>query len=164
MSLGASFSLSPDQVEQLLSCQDDDERTAWLENLEESIADEAWFQHDKAWDALHRCLADGRLEIPEDGPPLSHAVFGTQPVMEDPSWPVFAGLLPAEQVPGVVEALDAVDEAWLRERYDALDWTDYGHHLSDEDFQYTWENLSGLRWFLAQAAVERSSIVFTVVE
>ena len=70
----------------------------------------------------------------------------------------------AERVSRVVEALDAVDEAWLRERYRALDRPDYGQPFSDEDFQHTWESLCGLRRFLAQAAVEGSSIVFAVAE
>ena len=82
MSLGVAFALSAEQAAELLALGDDDGREEWLQDLEEEVEDGEWFQYDKAWDELHRCLGDGELVI-QDGPPLAHAVFGSRPLMLD---------------------------------------------------------------------------------
>ena len=160
MSLGMSFALTPELAAELLACPDDAAREDWLEELEES--DAPYCDFDKAWDALHRCLGNGELVITSDGTPLAHAVFGSRTLMDDEETDTFAGQLPADEVPAVAEALDAVDQAWLKARYQALGPTGYDGPLGDEDFEYTWDALVDLRAFLRQAAIEGAAIVFTV--
>ena len=79
MSLGAAFALSAEQAAELLALDDDESREEWLQDLEEEVDDAGWFQYDKDWDELHRCLGDGQLLI-QHGPPRAHAVFGSQPL------------------------------------------------------------------------------------
>jgi hypothetical protein len=68
----------------------------------------------------------------------------------------------AGQVPAVAEALDSVDRAWLRERYDLIDPDDYQGVLEDEDFEYTWHYLQDVRDFYKRGAVAGRSAIFTV--
>ena len=154
MSLGVAFALSPAKTEELLAIADDEDRDEWLQEHEEETEDADWFQYDKTWDELHRCLGDGELVI-QEGPPLANAVFGSQPVMEDEDSSTFAGYLSAAEVPTVATALREVDKAWLRARFDRLDRTDYttyGQPLSEDFFEHVWTCLEGLREFYAHAA------------
>jgi hypothetical protein len=156
MSLGVAFALTAEQVDVLLGLDGDDAREEWLQDLEEQVEDLDWFQYDKAWDELHRCLGDGRLVI-QDGPPLAHAVFGSQPLIEDDDAATFAGYLPASEVPAVAAALREVDQAWLRRRLEALDLR------ADEDpFAYVWDSLTGLREFYGRLVERRAAMVFSV--
>jgi hypothetical protein len=86
MSLGVAFALSAEQAAELLALDDDESRDEWLRDLEEEVDEAGWFQYDKDWDELHRCLGDGQLLI-QDGPPRAYAVFGSQPLMEDMTLP-----------------------------------------------------------------------------
>jgi hypothetical protein len=99
---------------------------------------------------------------PDGGMPIIHAVFGSQPLMQHDATDTFAGLLPADEVPAVAEAVEAVDESWLRARFAALSDTDYDGPADEDDFGYTWDALLELRRFLRRAAENGSAIVFTV--
>jgi hypothetical protein len=164
MSLGAAFALSAEQAAELLALGDDERRDEWLEDLEEGVDEADWFQYDKAWDELHRCLGDGKLVV-QDGPPLAHAVFGSQSLTEHDRARMWAGYLPAAGVPAVAAGLRGVEKGWLRERFDALGRTDYaayGPPLDDELFEYVWGCLEGLREFYAALVDRRAAMVFTV--
>jgi hypothetical protein len=147
--LGASFLLTSDQLSELRACDDDDAREDWLMALEEDVANDRWFQFDKAWDPLHRALGDGELLI-QHGPPRAHAVFGSEPLMEREEADMFAGLLPADAVSAVVAELTPLDRDWLRAR------------IVEDDLEYVTEALAGLREFLDRAAHQHAAVVFTV--
>lgn len=157
--LGRSFALTPAEVADLLAQADDATRDDWLSEFEEG--ESPYVDFDKAWDALHRCLGDGESVIPGAGTPLAHAVFGSVPLMEHEETETFAGLLPADEVPQVADAVEAVDAAWLRARFTALGETDYDGPGDEDDFDYTWDTLVELRRFLRTAAENGSAVVFT---
>jgi hypothetical protein len=164
MSLGAAFALSAQQAEELLALSHDRSRDEWLQDLEEAVDDADWFQYDKAWDELHRCLGDGKL-VMQEGPALAYAVFGSQPLMEDEESATFVGYLPAADVPTVAASLREVDRDWLRERFDGLGSTEYAEYagpLDDELFEHVWETLEGLREFYAYLVGRQAAMVFTV--
>ena len=162
MSPAAQLSLDPGQVEELLGLEADAARVAWLDQVGHEAAEDRVLALGGAWDALHRCLGDGGLEIVEDGPPAAHAVFGSVALLdEDAPTDVFAALLPAEDVPAAAEELWRLDAAALRERYEALDPGEYGE-LSSDDFAETLEAFAALRKFLTAAAEAGRAIVFTV--
>jgi hypothetical protein len=100
--------------------------------------------------------------ISDGGTPIAHAVFGSQPLMDDEATDTFAGLLPADEVHAVVEAVEAIDESWLRARFAGLRDTDYDGPADEDDFAYTWDALVELRHFLRRAGGNGSAIVFTV--
>ena len=164
MSLGVAFALTAEQTEELLALSDDELRDSWLQDLEVDVDDSAWFQYDKAWDELHRCLGDGELVI-QEAPPLAHAVFGSQPLMRDEDSATFAGYLPAADVPTVAARLRDVDRSWLRARFDALGRTDYaayGGPLDDALFEHVWACLERLREFYARLVEGQAALVFSV--
>src|SRR5262249_20644996 len=91
----------------------------------ESAWDRDWLcEVDKAWDAMHRCLSDGTLRLGRHGGGLlGLAVLGGGQHYEGGEY-IVAHVL-ADPVPAVAEALDSVDKAWLRERYDLIDPQDH---------------------------------------
>jgi len=158
---GVLFALTEPQDEALVATRDDVEVRAFVADIE-GAWDRDWLcEVDKAWDAIHRCLSDGTLRLGRHGGgPLELAVLGGGHHYEGEEY-IVAHVL-ADQVPAVAGALDAVDEAWLRERYDLIDPNDYQGVLEDEDFEYTWHYLQDLREFYKRAAAGGRSVIFTV--
>ena len=59
---GVFFALTEAQQTTLDSASDDDEVMGAIEDIEEAWDKENLAECDKAWDAMHRCLADGTLD------------------------------------------------------------------------------------------------------
>jgi hypothetical protein len=158
---GVLFALTGSQDEALVATRDDDEVGDFVEKLE-SEWDWDWLcEMDKAWDAMHRCFGDGTLEFGRPiGSPLELVVLGGGHHYEGDDYVV--ARVPAADVAGVSAALDAIDQEWLRARYDAIDPDDYESALNDQDFEYTWNYLQDVRTFYQNAAKAGRSVVFTV--
>lgn len=157
---GVHFAIDGAIVDRLLEADDDEDIAAIIEEIEESCEPGFDFGTDKAWDALHRCLTDGTLDWAGGLYPLSHVVLGGMQLYEGDDYVV--ALVRAEQVPDVAAALAPIDEAWLRQRYDSLEFPDYQGFRSDEDFAYTWANFRGLGEFFQVAANAGRAVIFTV--
>lgn len=161
MSLGVHFALSAKDTSRLLKFDDPDELVEFItEDLEERyLENDSWsFESDKAWDAIHRSLTDGRL-LYESGPfPLAYAVLGGRPL--DAGEDYTACFVNSSQVMEVTEALQKVTKEWMQQRYSTLSQTDYGF-VSEEDFDYTWVNFEELRGFFAKAAKAGRAVLFT---
>jgi hypothetical protein len=150
--LGVHFAIAADKEKALLAADDkgDGDTVAdLLEEIEEDWDDEALkVDTDKAWDPIHRCLTDGSLD-PEGGEyPLSHAVLGGRHLHDD----LYVVYVSADEVRDVARALAGVDEAWLRERFEALD---------EDDWDYTWSNFVDVQAFYGRAADAGRAVVFT---
>ncbi|MCE3016771.1 MAG: YfbM family protein [Pirellula sp.] len=161
MSLGIHFALSSRDATRLLKYKDPDELFEFItEDLEEQyLENDKWsFQSDKAWDAIHRSLTDGKL-LYESGPfPLAYAVLGGKPL--DVGDEYTACFVDADQVVEVSNALVSVTKKWMQQRYNTLSKTDYGP-VSPDDFDYTWEIFEGLRGFFSKAAKAGRAVLFT---
>ncbi len=160
---GVHFALSPEDAALLLGCSSDQ---ALLEVIQSDIeeryfASQEWcYETDKAWDAIHRCLAAGYL-IPDDGPyPGSLAILGGKQLYGGDDYVV--SLVPAEKLQATAEHLAGITETMLRDRYFSLDETDYEECMSEEDFKYTLEYFSGLPEFFKRAAEAGRTVIFTV--
>lgn len=155
------FALDSSQDAALVATRDDDEVLEFVDALE-AAWDWDWLcEVDKAWDALHRCLGDGTLELGRSGgDPLARALLGGAHHYEGEEYVV--AHVRAKQVTAVAAALDGLDQAWLRERYDAIDPDDYDGVLDDGDFEYTWTYLQDVRSFYRRAADGGRSVIFTV--
>jgi hypothetical protein len=162
MSLGVHFALTKSDLAKVVAFDNPDELVEFItEDLEERYLAKRTrsYQSDKAWDAIHRCLTDGRL-LYESGPfPLAYAVLGGAP--QDAGDDYTACLVQPEQVNKASAALNKITEAWMRRRYATLRKTDYRAQMSDQDFEYTWENFVGLRAFFAKAAEAGRAVLFT---
>lgn len=157
---GVHFAVDAGVVARLLVAETDDEVMAIVEEVEESWERPFLFETDKAWDAAHRCLSDGTLDLGGGSYPLSHAILGGRQLHDGDDYLV--ALVTAEQVPDVAAALAPVDEAWLRARYATLESSDYRPYFSAEDLAYTWENVRGLAEFFGIAAGAGRAVIFTV--
>ena len=161
MSLGVHYALSTKDEARLLAAAGDDEAVLEIVGeIEEGSYTELHCDSDKAWDALHRCLTDGKLEYANGTYPLRAVVLGGRQLVEEAEYTV--SYVSAEQVRDVAEALAVIEEDWLRRRYDTLRDTDYARHVDEDDFEYTWSTLEDLREFFAAAAEAGRSVIFTV--
>jgi len=123
-------------------------------------SDEEWlYQTDKAWDAIHRCLTDGKLEFNNGECPYSMCILGGQLLYSASDYII--ALKEPSQVENVSVALAKLDETWFRERYFSMA-NDYGHPKSEDDFKYTWDWFKGLGEFFGKAAAAKRHIIFTV--
>ncbi|MFI0444184.1 YfbM family protein [Actinomadura sp. 6N118] len=149
--LGVHFAITADHERLLLAT--DAGIGEILEDIEESWDDDVLsVSTDKAWDEMHRCLSDGTLD-PDGGEyPLSYAVLGGRHLHEE----YYVVYLNAAEVCDVAEGLSRVDEAWLRQRFDAIEDADHGG-----DFGYVWENFVDVRAFYERAAKAGRAVIFT---
>ncbi|RKE23272.1 YfbM family protein [Streptomyces sp. TLI_171] len=157
---GVLFALAEADSGRLLAAEADEEVPALVEAVEEAWDVDRLYELDKAWDALHRCLTDGRLLYENGEFPLSHAILGGEPLPAGEDYLVC--FVDAAQVRAVAEALRGLDEDWLRARYAELEFEDYQGVRGPDDLAYTAAFLPGLREFYGRAAAEGRAVVFTV--
>jgi len=157
--LGVHFSIDNATAQRLLAAADDDALGDVVEEIEEAWDEDRCFETDKAWDAIHRCFSDGTLDLSRGKPPLNLCIFGGKVLNEKSDYWVV--LLDPGEVAAVATALANVTRAWLRERYDTLDFPGYPNK-SDDDLEYTWSNFKGMPEFFARAAAEGRHVIFTV--
>lgn len=161
--LGVHFSLSSDEVQRLRDIEDESER---VDFLHESIEEWYFAEHrerladsDKAWDAMHRTLADGQLSWNGGEYPLNHVVLGGELLYTESDFIMV--LKPPQQVRDVAAVLPMITEDEFRRRYFAIDEDSYSQPLDEEDFEYTWENFQDVRRFWELAAAEGRFVLFT---
>jgi hypothetical protein len=162
--LGVHFSLSAEEVEELRSMKDEKDRLIHVESvIETTYMNETpgrVAESDKAWDAMHRALADGQLSWDGGVYPLNHVVLGGEILYTEPNY--IMSLKTPRQVRDIAAALPVLTRENLRLRYDTIDTESYGFPLTDEDFEYTWDWFQGVREFYLRAASEGRYVLFTV--
>jgi hypothetical protein len=161
--LGVHFALSADDVAALRAFKDEQERLSYLqEELEERYMAQPntyCAESDKSWDAMHRALSDGKLSWNGGAFPLNHAVLGGELLYSRDDY--IMSLKTPEQVQAVASALKDLTKAEFRARYDRIDQKSYDGELGDEDFEYTWEWLQGVRELFLRASAEKRYVLFT---
>jgi hypothetical protein len=116
-------------------------------------------ESDKAWDGMHRALADGKLTWDGGAYPLSHTVLGGEVLYTRDDY--IMSLKTPVQVRDIAKALDALTEESFRRRYNAIDAADYDGEIGDEDFEYTWHWFTNVRDFYRRAAQDGRYVLFT---
>lgn len=162
--LGVHFALSESEVEQLRSIPSDRGR---LDHVVEVI-EETYFSEfkqylaasDKAWDGIHRALADGTLDSIEVKDPLGNVILGGESLYSGDDYIIL--LKEPDLVERAAKAMAAIDETELRRRYHLIDPEEYGQPLNEEDFGYTWESFQVVRDLFTRASLVGRSILFTV--
>ncbi len=161
--LGVHFALTEEDVAALRATEDEQERLAYLQEEIEAryLTEPATYaaESDKAWDAMHRVLADGRLTWSGGDYPLNQAVLGGELLYTDSDY--IMCLKSPKQVQDVAAALEGITREEFRARYDGIDPEDYGLPLSDDDFLYTWGWFQNVRELYARAALEQRYVLFT---
>lgn len=161
---GVHFALSESEVAALTEKPDDQSRLEYLqEHIEEvyfSRHPELLAESDKAWDAMHRLLADGQLSYDGGTYPLNHVVLAGQLLYGGDDYII--SLKSPQQVQEIDKALERLTEAEFRTRYFQLDGGSYEGDVGEEDFTYTWEWFQGVRALFKRAAVEGRFVLFSV--
>jgi hypothetical protein len=163
--LGVHFALSSEDVEALRNFESEQDR---LDHLQEVIEEEymnrevpepMYAESDKAWDAMHRVLADGRLTWDGGQYPLNHAVLAGELLYTGPDY--IMSLKSPEQVKDIAAALASIDRENFNSRYRAIDPEDYGFPLTDDDLEYSWEWFQNVRDLYTRAAARDRYVLFT---
>jgi len=161
--LGVHFALTESEAGHLRSLPDEQAR---LDHLQEVIEETYFNEHpdlkaesDKAWDAMHRILADGQLTWDGGEYPLNHVVLAGELLYTDSDY--IMSLKTPQQVRDIAAALPAITEAEFRRRYFAIDSKSYSSPLSEDDILYTWNWFQGVRDLYIRAAREARFILFT---
>ena len=160
--LGVHFALTEDEATKLNSFRKDADRLNYLqEELEETYFGDhpdLMAESDKAWDAMHRALTDGKLTYDRKGP-LSMVVLGGEGLYYKTDY-IMSLKTPAE-VASIADSVDGVTKEKLRAGYDRISDGDYGFPKSDEDFNYTWEWFQGVAELFKKAAAEKRYVLFS---
>ncbi len=161
--LGVHFALSEQEIATLRAIEDEDERLGYFqETMEEDFFDnhpDQIVQSDKAWDAIHRVLADGELTWDGGDYPLNHVVLAGELLYTEDDY--IMTLKSPAQVWDIAAALPTVTEANFRKRYFELDEDEYGFELTDDDLEYTWGHFQEVREFSIRAAKAGKYVLFT---
>jgi hypothetical protein len=158
--LGVHFALSEADVATLLDLESDDARLAYVRDVLEvrELGGPGSAESDKAWDAMHRVLADGELTLEGGEYPLSHVVLGGQSLYDGDDF--LMTLKTAAEVRDIAQALRALTETEFRDRYGRLG-PDYDGEIGEEDLAYTWRWFQGVRDLFLQASDSGKSVLFT---
>lgn len=161
--LGVHFALSEEDVTTLRLFEDEQVR---LDHVKEVIEPLYFEKHpelkaesDKAWDAMHRALADGEMTWDGGSYPLNHAILAGELLYTESDYII--SLKSPKQVQDIASALADISEADFRKGYFAINAKSYGFPLSDEDFSYTWDWFQGVRDLYARAAKDGRYVLFT---
>lgn len=155
------FAITDSDLSKLEAAKTDRERINYVQQVIEHRWEHGFlYELDKAWDALHRSLTDGRLEFGNGTFPLNAAVLGPLRLTTDD--PYIITLTPRDAVTAVSDALARVTEADIKRGYSLIDPSDYGPEYGDEDLSYTLGCFEELPSFWKSAAAAGRSVIFTV--
>ena len=159
--LGVHFSVEEVNIERLRSLSSDEERLEYVqEHLEEELYGTVHSAaSDKAWDAMHRALADGYLTWDGGEYPLNHTILGGELLYSGDDY--IMSLKSPSQVVDIANSLEALDMEAFRKRYFAIPSQDYDVDLDDEDFEYTWSWFEDVQKFYRRAATDERYVLFT---
>jgi hypothetical protein len=161
--LGVHLALDEDEVNALRTQPSDDARLNYLlEELEELYfgeRPERLAESDKAWDAIHRTLTDGKIGWDNGTFPLNHVILGGDVLYGRDDY-IMSLKTPAE-VRAVAQELSGVSEEDFRKNYFSIDPEDYGFPISQVDFEYTWSWFQPVRDLYFRAAEAGRYVLFT---
>jgi hypothetical protein len=138
----------------------------YLETQRPTLQAEGWVQPtENAWDGIHRCLTDGTLTT---GDTPSHlCILGATERFwvrrENGTLEWIVNLLEPSEVWRAATAIREIERGDLRQRYDRIDPESfYWFHMSEDDFEYTWDWFQALQAFFQRAADAGRWVVFRV--
>ncbi len=157
---GVLFALTDRDVKELCAIEEDRRVEHVTDVIEEREIDGEWaVETDKAWDAIHRCLAGGRLEWDGGDDPLECVILRGEPLYSGDDY-ILSHKSPA-LVRQIAAKIGDVTHDDMRARYYSIDPDAYGMPLSDEDWEYTWHWFKSLVDFYRRAAQAGRHVLFT---
>ena len=160
-SRGVHFAITQEEYEKLMNIQSDEELINFIQNEFEEKWDEEWlFETDKAWDAIHRSLTDGKLEWENGIFPLKEVIIGGKNIYKGDDYII--SIVTPQNVPIVAKALEKIDKKILQQGYSQIEQSDYDEEVGEEDFEYTWSSFKGLPQLFSKASLAGRAVIFTV--
>lgn len=157
---GVLFAIEQSESKKLRNCKNDNELVEYIEENIEEEWDEEWLcETDKAWDAIHRCFADGKLELFGGRAPLNSIIFGGEILNTEPDY--YVSFKSNALVKEVAKEVSSVSKEKLWDLYNKIT-DDYEGELNDEDFEYTWEWFESIKEFYENVAKSNRDVIFTV--
>lgn len=156
---GVLFAIDDETLARLGDARSDAEVRAIVSELEERWDPGAACELDKAWDAIHRALTDGRLAFDNGRPPLSLAILGGRRLHDGDD--LIVTVKAPDEVARIARALTGWDRAKLRAAYYRIPKQDYGD-LDEEDLEYVWAYFQKMLELWRDAAREERAVVFSV--
>lgn len=158
---GVLFAIDDEELAKLGEASTDAEVRALVSAIEERW--EHACELDKAWDAIHRALTDGKLALPRPDAsprpgPLARAVLGGTLLLDAPDAIVSAKA--PDEVQAIARALSVWDRARFRSAYYRIDREDYGD-LDEEDFEHCLAWFERMVAFYGEAARAERGVVFS---
>jgi hypothetical protein len=157
---GVFFAIEKSDSKKLRKCKNDEELVEYIEeNIEEEWEKEWLCETDKSWDAMHRCFAEGKLELVGGIPPLNSTIFGGEILNTESDY--YVSLKDNKLVKKIGKEILLINREKLRSLYNKIS-NDYQGDLNDEDFDYTWEWFESVKEFYIKVAQSKRDIIFTV--
>lgn len=157
---GVLFAIEQSESKKLRKCKNDSELVEYIqENIEEEWDEEWLCETDKAWDAMHRCFADGELELFGGKPPLNSIIFGGEILNTEPDY--YVSFKNNTLVKEIAKEISLISKEKLQELYYKIT-DDYQGELDNEDFEYTWEGFESVKVFYEKVAKSKRDVIFTV--
>ncbi len=157
---GIFFAITVEEVQAVLGATDDEQLMVVIERIEENCDENRLAECDKAWDAMHRALTDGRLEYGNGPYPLNQVVLGSRPLHRGDDFIVC--YVAPEQVREVAKALQSVTAEWFEKQYWNVVPKEYAPDYGGQDLAYTWQWLQKVRGLYVNASKQGRAVIFTV--
>ena len=158
--LGGFRAITKEELDKLRSVPRADRVPDYLDEME--MVDSC--DLDKAWDAIHRALTNGKLEFGGKNPPGCWVILGGEALRGDREGEedYIVTCKNPHQVQRIDTFLQELTEETFRELYFAIDPREYGMEPDEEDFEYTWYYLSDSIPFWKNAAEKGLWVLFDV--
>lgn len=158
---GVHYALTDSETTSLRTLRNDRARKDYLiEVIEERDLGGEWAaETDKAWDAIHRCFANGRLSWKGGDYPLNHIILCGEQLYKGAD--LIMSLKSPVEVRDIAAKIKDVSHEHMRARYFQIDSGSYEYPLCELDYEYTWEWFAGLVDFYKRAAAAGRFVLFT---
>ena len=158
--LGGFRAITKEELDRLRSVPRADRVPDYLDEMDQEDSCDL----DKAWDAIHRALTNGKLEYGGKNPPGCWVILGGEVLRGDREGEedYIVTCKNPHQVKRICQFLQELTEETFRELYFAIDPEEYGFELSEDDFEYTWYYLSDSIPFWKNAAEKQLWVLFDV--
>jgi hypothetical protein len=158
--LGVLFAIDKNQEKLLLKCKNDKDLVNYIQENIEKEWDENWLcETDKSWDAIHRCFANGKLELFGGKNPLNAVIFGS--IILNKGSDYYVSFKNKKVVKKIGKEINTISKDQLRVLYDNIT-SDYQGEKNDEDFEYTWDWFNIIKEFYLKISKTDRSVIFTV--
>jgi hypothetical protein len=134
--------------------------------VQEELEGELWTsdksraqQTDKAWDAIHRALTDGKLGWENGDYPLNHVILGGELLYHENDYII--SLKSPKVVQDIAAALRGITREKFRDGYNQIDLVGRAYQPADTDIEYTWSWFEELVAFYQRAAAAGYYVLFT---